>query len=63
MGGAAKFDRRLDDLLFIRMVAGTAGIKNTLMSDDLKINGSRIDLIRFFTLIEKTSDRFPIVTP
>ena len=49
--------------LFIRMVAGTAGIKNTLMSDDLKINGSRIDLIRFFTLIEKTSDRFPIVTP
>ena len=30
------------------MMAGTAGVKDTLMSDDLKISGSTIDLVRFF---------------
>ena len=39
---------------FIKMMAGTAGIKDTLLSDDeLKTDGSKIDLMRFFTLIDK----------
>ena len=49
--------------IWIKMMAGTAGIKDTLLSDDLKISGSRIDLIRFFTLFDKSSSPFPIVTP
>jgi alkyl sulfatase BDS1-like metallo-beta-lactamase superfamily hydrolase len=49
--------------IWIKMMAGTAGIKDTLLSDDLKLSGSRIDLIRFFALLEKPLGVFPIVTP
>ena len=48
--------------IFIKMMAGTAGIKDTLLSDDLKIGGSKIDLVRFFTLIDKAPGTFAIVT-
>jgi len=49
--------------IFVKMMAGTAGMKDTLMSDDLKITGSVIDLVRFFTLIDKAPGTFAIVTP
>ena len=49
--------------LFIKMVAGTAGVKDTLMNSELKIAGSRIDLVRFFTLIDRAPGTFAIVTP
>jgi alkyl sulfatase BDS1-like metallo-beta-lactamase superfamily hydrolase len=48
--------------IFVKMIAGTAGVKDTLLSDDLKIGGSKIDLIRFFGLIEKAPGTFAIVT-
>lgn len=48
--------------IFVKMVAGVAGAKDTLMSDDLKVTGSKIDLVRFFGLIEKSPGTFPIVT-
>lgn len=48
--------------IFIKMMAGTAGIKDTLLSDDLKIDGSKIDLVRFFSLIDKAPGTFAIVT-
>jgi alkyl sulfatase BDS1-like metallo-beta-lactamase superfamily hydrolase len=48
--------------IFVKMIAGTAGIKDTLLSDDLKVDGSKIDLVRFFSLIEKSTGVFPIVT-
>ena len=41
--------------IFVKMMAGTAGVKDTLMSDDLKIDGSKIDLVRFFSLIDKAT--------
>ncbi|OQC14477.1 MAG: hypothetical protein BWX79_00872 [Alphaproteobacteria bacterium ADurb.Bin100] len=44
------------------MIAGVAGAKDTLLSDDLKIDGSKIDLVRFFSLIDKAPGTFPIVT-
>jgi hypothetical protein len=44
------------------MMAGTAGVKDTLLSDELKISGSTIDLVRFFTLIDKAPGTFAIVT-
>ncbi len=48
--------------IFVKMMAGTAGVKDTLLSDDLKIDGSKIDLVRFFTLIDKPTGTFAIVT-
>ena len=48
--------------IFIKMMAGTAGVKDTLLSADLKIGGSTIDLVRFFTLIDKAPGTFAIVT-
>jgi len=49
--------------IFIALMTGNAGVKNTLMNDDFKISGSRIDLIRFFSLLEKPPATFAIVTP
>ncbi len=49
--------------LWVKLMAGTAGLKDTVLSSDLKISGSRIDLIRFFALIDKAAGNFPIVTP
>ncbi|MBT9499672.1 MAG: MBL fold metallo-hydrolase [Burkholderiaceae bacterium] len=48
--------------IFIKMMAGTAGVKDTLLSDDLKTAGSKIDLMRFFSLIDKAPGTFAIVT-
>ena len=48
--------------IFIKMMAGTAGVKDTLLSDDLKVEGSMIDLVRFFTLIDTAPGTFAIVT-
>jgi alkyl sulfatase BDS1-like metallo-beta-lactamase superfamily hydrolase len=53
---------RLTKSIFIKMMAGTAGIKDTLLSDDLQIEGSRIDLVRFFSLIDKAPGTFAVVT-
>jgi alkyl sulfatase BDS1-like metallo-beta-lactamase superfamily hydrolase len=33
------------------------------LSDDLKVTGSTIDLVRFFGLIDKAPGTFAIVTP
>lgn len=49
--------------LFLKMLVGRAGIKDTLFSDDLKISGSKVDLLRFFSLFERPKGDFPIVTP
>ena len=48
--------------IFVKMMAGTAGVKDTLLSDDLTVSGSKIDLVRFFTLIDKAPGTFAIVT-
>jgi alkyl sulfatase BDS1-like metallo-beta-lactamase superfamily hydrolase len=52
----------LTKTIFIKMMAGTAGVKDTLLSDDLKTDGSKIDLVRFFSLIDKAPGTFAIVT-
>lgn len=48
--------------LFVRMLAGTAGVKDTVFGDQLKVDGSKVDLVRFLLLIEKAPGTFPIVT-
>lgn len=49
--------------LFLKMAVGTARIKDTLMSDELDVDGSRVDLIRFFALFDKPDGKFAIATP
>ncbi len=49
--------------LYLKMLTGQAGLKDTLFSDDLDIDGSRLDLVSFFRLIEKPAGTFNIVTP
>ena len=49
--------------LFLKMAIGTAGIRDTLLGDDLTVEGSRLDLVRFFSLFDKPDGRFGIVVP
>lgn len=48
--------------LLVSMLAGVAGIKETVMSDDLEVSGSRIDLLRFLSLMDKPPATFAIVS-
>jgi alkyl sulfatase BDS1-like metallo-beta-lactamase superfamily hydrolase len=48
--------------LFLQMVTGSAGATDLLFSDQASIKGSRIDLGRFFALLDKAPGNFPIVT-
>ena len=49
--------------MFLNMATNTAGIKDFLFSDDIEISGSKIDLIRFFALLDRPEGKFNIVTP
>ncbi len=48
--------------IFLKMVTGTAGIKDTLFNDALTVSGSTLDLVRFFRLIDKAPGNFAIVS-
>ena len=54
---------RITHELFVAMLTGRAGIKDTLFSDDVSVDGSRIDLVRFFALLDTPDEVFNIVTP
>ncbi|MES2149457.1 MAG: alkyl sulfatase dimerization domain-containing protein [Pseudomonadota bacterium] len=60
---AANASLTLTRPMFIKLMTGSAGIGETLLGDALKTGGSRVDLLRFFSLIEKAPRSFPIVTP
>ncbi len=49
--------------LFLQMITGKAGMAELLLSDDLELAGSKLDLVRFFSLFDKPEGRFSIVTP
>ena len=49
--------------LFIKMLIGKAGIRDTLFSDELTIDGSVIDTVKFFMLFDKPNGQFNVVTP
>lgn len=53
----------LTKAIFLKVMTGSAGIKDTLLSDEVKVSGSKIDLLRFFGLLEKATGIFAIVTP
>jgi alkyl sulfatase BDS1-like metallo-beta-lactamase superfamily hydrolase len=49
--------------MFISMLTGRAGLKELLLSDQVELEGSKLDLLRFFSLLDKPDGRFDIVTP
>ncbi|MGH8480919.1 MAG: alkyl/aryl-sulfatase, partial [Nevskiaceae bacterium] len=49
--------------MFVRLVAGAAGARDLLLSDEVKVTGSRVDLGRFFGLLDKAPGTFAVVTP
>jgi alkyl sulfatase BDS1-like metallo-beta-lactamase superfamily hydrolase len=49
--------------LYLRMLVGRAGLKETLFSEDLTVEGSRLDLLGFFRLFDRIDGTFDIVTP
>lgn len=60
---AANATLSLNHELFLKMMVGQAGLKDTLFSDQLKVEGSRVDLLSFFALLDKPTANFNIVTP
>jgi alkyl sulfatase BDS1-like metallo-beta-lactamase superfamily hydrolase len=49
--------------LFLDLVLGNASLKKLIFSDQLSIEGSKIDLARFFALQDKPQGVFEIVRP
>jgi alkyl sulfatase BDS1-like metallo-beta-lactamase superfamily hydrolase len=49
--------------LFVRMLVGDLGLRETLTSDALSVDGSVMDLVRFFALFDNPDGVFSIVTP
>jgi len=49
--------------LLVRLGVGDAGLKDVVMSDDLRVEGSRLKLLSFLSLIDRPEGRFAIVTP
>jgi len=54
---------RITHDLYLQMATGRVGIKDTVFTDDLKVEGSRMDLVRFFRLFDKPDGTFNIVVP
>ena len=50
-------------LLFIDLIIGEAGIKETLFGDDLSVEGSKLDLISFLKSFDKIDGNYNMVTP
>ena len=48
--------------LLVRLVTGQAGLKDLVLSDELDVDGSRLDLLGFFSLLDSPDGRFDLVT-
>lgn len=49
--------------MLVKLVTKQVGIKEVLTSPDIRVGGSTLDLIKFFSLLDKPDLVFPIVTP
>jgi alkyl sulfatase BDS1-like metallo-beta-lactamase superfamily hydrolase len=49
--------------MFISMLTGQAGLTDMLLSDQVEMEGSKLDLLKFFSLLDRPEGRFNIVTP
>lgn len=49
--------------LFVKMITGEASLEDVLFNDDLRVDGSKLDLLKFFRMIDRPEGTFNIVTP
>jgi alkyl sulfatase BDS1-like metallo-beta-lactamase superfamily hydrolase len=54
---------RLTRELLLRLATGDAGLKDLVLSDELEVEGSRLKLLAFLSLLDQPDGRFAIVTP
>jgi alkyl sulfatase BDS1-like metallo-beta-lactamase superfamily hydrolase len=54
---------RLTRDLLVQLGTGQAGLKDLVMSDALQVDGSRLKLLGFLSLLDTPDPTFPIVTP
>jgi len=54
---------RLTHDFFLKLLVGSTNWREILFSDDLEVDGSRMDLFRFLSLLDRPTGRFNIVTP
>lgn len=54
---------RLTHDLFLKLATQQLGLKELIFSDDLAVEGSRMELLSFFMLLDKIDPNFTIVTP
>jgi alkyl sulfatase BDS1-like metallo-beta-lactamase superfamily hydrolase len=54
---------RLTRELLLRLATQQAGLRELLFSDELAVEGSRLELLGFFSLLDRPDGTFPIVTP
>jgi alkyl sulfatase BDS1-like metallo-beta-lactamase superfamily hydrolase len=54
---------RLTRDLLVRMGVGDAGVKELVMSDAFEVEGSRLKLLSFLSLLDQPDGQFAIVTP
>ncbi len=47
----------------VRLTTGQAGLREAIFSDDLQVEGSRVELLSFLSLFPRPEADFPIVTP
>ncbi len=48
---------------YLGLAAGAIGLTDLLTSDNITLEGSKLDLVRFFSLLERPEGTFDIVTP
>ena len=48
---------------YLGLASGAIGLTDLLTSDDITLEGSKLDLVRFFSLLERPEGTFDIVTP
>jgi len=49
--------------MFLQLLLGEAGAKEVIFSSDVSIDGSKLDLVKFFGLLDNPGGDFNIVTP
>ena len=54
---------KLTHEMFLAMLTGRAGLKDLLLSEEIELQGSKLDLLKFFSLLDKPAGRFNIIEP
>ncbi|GAA6151130.1 alkyl/aryl-sulfatase [Pseudoteredinibacter isoporae] len=61
--GEADATMHISHDLFLDVILGTAKLKDLLFSDQLSLEGSQLDVVTFFSLLDKSGEPFAIVEP